>query len=132
MLKEETMPTNDSEERKPRKLTRREFLKASTAAGLGGMILVACGAGAGTGGAPAPSSAPAAGAAPTAAPAAAATSAPAAGGAMSMDQLTAAAKGEGTLTTIALPHDWLNYGEMIDNFKKKYGLQVNELDPNAG
>jgi len=49
-----------------------------------------------------------------------------------MDQLMAAAKGEGTLTTIALPHDWLNYGEMIDNFKKKYALQVNELDPNAG
>jgi len=126
------MATNDSEERKPRKLTRREFLKASTAAGFGGMILVACGAGAGTGGAPAPTSAPAAPAAPTAAPAAGATAAPAAGGAMSMDQLTAAAKGEGTLTTIALPHDWLNYGEMIDNFKKKYALQVNELDPNAG
>jgi putative spermidine/putrescine transport system substrate-binding protein len=51
---------------------------------------------------------------------------------MSIDQLAAAAKQEGTLSTIALPHDWLNYGEMIDGFKKKYGLEVNELDPNAG
>lgn len=49
-----------------------------------------------------------------------------------MDSLIAAAKKEGTLSTIALPHDWLNYGVMIDNFKKKYGLNVNELNPDAG
>jgi len=49
-----------------------------------------------------------------------------------MDALVAAAKAEGTLTTIALPHDWCNYGEMIETFKAKYGLEVNELDPNAG
>jgi putative spermidine/putrescine transport system substrate-binding protein len=49
-----------------------------------------------------------------------------------MDALVAAAKAEGMLTTIALPHDWLNYGVMIENFKAKYGLEVNELDPNAG
>jgi putative spermidine/putrescine transport system substrate-binding protein len=52
--------------------------------------------------------------------------------AVEMDALIAAAKEEGTLTTIALPHDWLNYGVMIENFKAKYGLEVNELDPNAG
>jgi putative spermidine/putrescine transport system substrate-binding protein len=52
--------------------------------------------------------------------------------AAAMDELIAAAKAEGSLTTIALPHDWLNYGPMLDNFKKKYGLEVNELDPNAG
>jgi putative spermidine/putrescine transport system substrate-binding protein len=50
----------------------------------------------------------------------------------SMDALIAAAKEEGTLTTIALPDDWCNYREMIDTFKAKYGLEVNELDPNAG
>ena len=50
----------------------------------------------------------------------------------SMDDLVAAAKKEGQLTTIALPHDWCNYGEMIDGFKKKYGISVNELNPNAG
>jgi putative spermidine/putrescine transport system substrate-binding protein len=57
------------------------------------------------------------------------TSAADAGG---MDALVAAAKAEGTVTTIALPHDWCNYGEVIEQFKAKYGLQVNELDPNAG
>ncbi len=43
-----------------------------------------------------------------------------------------AAKAEGTLTTIALPHDWCNYGESISVFKERTGLEVNELDPNAG
>ena len=46
--------------------------------------------------------------------------------------LVAAAKAEGTLTTIALPHDWCNYGEVIETFKSKYGLEVNELNPDAG
>jgi putative spermidine/putrescine transport system substrate-binding protein len=43
-----------------------------------------------------------------------------------------AAKAEGTLSTIALPHDWCNYGESISTFKERTGLEVNELDPNAG
>jgi putative spermidine/putrescine transport system substrate-binding protein len=43
-----------------------------------------------------------------------------------------AAKAEGTLSTIALPHDWCNYGAIIDGFKSKYGLAVNELNPDAG
>jgi putative spermidine/putrescine transport system substrate-binding protein len=47
------------------------------------------------------------------------------------EELIAAAKAEGTLTTIALPHDWCNYGGMIEGFKAKYGLEVNELNPNA-
>ena len=46
--------------------------------------------------------------------------------------LLAAAKAEGTVTTIALPHDWCNYGESISTFKERTGLEVNELDPNAG
>ena len=46
--------------------------------------------------------------------------------------LLAAAKAEGTVTTIALPHDWCNYGETISVFKDRTGLEVNELDPNAG
>jgi putative spermidine/putrescine transport system substrate-binding protein len=49
-----------------------------------------------------------------------------------MDALVAAAKAEGMLTTIALPHDWCNYGGVIDAFKAKYGLTVNELNPDAG
>lgn len=49
-----------------------------------------------------------------------------------MDQLVADAKKEGELNVIALPRDWANYGEMIDTFKKKYGLKVNEINPDAG
>jgi putative spermidine/putrescine transport system substrate-binding protein len=47
-------------------------------------------------------------------------------------ELIAAAKKEGQLTTIALPHDWCGYGDLIAGFKQKYGLQVNELNPDAG
>lgn len=47
-------------------------------------------------------------------------------------ELIAAAKAEGELTTIALPHDWCGYGAIIDSFKTKYGLKVNELNPDAG
>jgi putative spermidine/putrescine transport system substrate-binding protein len=49
-----------------------------------------------------------------------------------MAALITAAKAEGTLTTIALPHTWCNYGEAIETFKSKYGLEVNELNPDAG
>ncbi|GGE00816.1 iron ABC transporter substrate-binding protein [Aureimonas endophytica] len=57
----------------------------------------------------------------------------AAASAQSMDELVAAAKKEGQLTTIALPHDWCGYGAVIDAFKKKYPeITVNELNPDAG
>ncbi len=52
--------------------------------------------------------------------------------AASMDDLVKAAKAEGQLTTIALPHDWCGYGDLISGFKKKYGINVNELNPDAG
>jgi putative spermidine/putrescine transport system substrate-binding protein len=48
------------------------------------------------------------------------------------EALLAAAKEEGTLSTIALPRSWCNYGESIDTFKERTGLQVNELNPDAG
>jgi len=50
----------------------------------------------------------------------------------SMDSLIAAAKAEGQLTVIALPHDWCDYADVISGFKAKYGLKVNELNPDAG
>jgi len=50
----------------------------------------------------------------------------------SMDDLVAAAKQEGQLTIIAVPHDWCGYGQIIEDFKAKYGLTVNELNPDAG
>ncbi|MBD3803413.1 MAG: ABC transporter substrate-binding protein [Thioclava sp.] len=51
----------------------------------------------------------------------------------SLDDLYAAAKEEGSLTTIALPHSWCNYAGVIEGFKQKYpGITVNELNPDAG
>lgn len=48
-------------------------------------------------------------------------------------ELIDAAKAEGMLTTIALPHAWCGYGEVIDGFKAKYPeITVNELNPDAG
>jgi putative spermidine/putrescine transport system substrate-binding protein len=55
-----------------------------------------------------------------------------ASGQSAMDKLVAEAKKEGQLTVIALPHDWCGYGALIADFKKKYGLKVNELNPDAG
>lgn len=53
--------------------------------------------------------------------------------AQSMEELIEGAKAEGMLTTIALPHDWCGYGEVIAGFKAKYPfLTVNELNPDAG
>jgi putative spermidine/putrescine transport system substrate-binding protein len=50
-----------------------------------------------------------------------------------MADLEAAAKAEGMLTTIALPHDWCGYGGIIADFKAKYPeITVNELNPDAG
>lgn len=48
-----------------------------------------------------------------------------------MDKLIEAAKAEGQLNVIALPHDWANYGEIIEGFKTKYGITVNESTPDA-
>lgn len=48
------------------------------------------------------------------------------------EQLIAAAKAEGQLTVIALPRNWCGYGPIIDAFKAKYGIKVNELNPDAG
>ena len=75
-------------------------------------------------------------AAASAAPPSAAASAPASAGASAAPSaagidpaLIEAAKAEGSLTTIALPLDWCNYGEVIESFKTKYGIAVNGLNP---
>ncbi|MBC7313604.1 MAG: ABC transporter substrate-binding protein [Rhizobium sp.] len=48
-------------------------------------------------------------------------------------ELIEAAKKEGMLTTIALPHSWCGYGDVIAGFKAKYPeIKVNELNPDAG
>ncbi|MGO8695844.1 MAG: ABC transporter substrate-binding protein [Rectinemataceae bacterium] len=48
-----------------------------------------------------------------------------------MNALISAAQKEGQLTVIALPHDWVNYGEMIQKFSDQYGIKVNELNPDG-
>ena len=48
-----------------------------------------------------------------------------------MDSLVKEAKAEGNLTTIALPHSWCNYGEMLTGFTAKYGIKINELNPDG-
>ena len=49
-----------------------------------------------------------------------------------MDALFTAAKAEGNLTTIALPHNWCDYGDMLTGFTAKYGIKINELNPDGG
>jgi putative spermidine/putrescine transport system substrate-binding protein len=49
-----------------------------------------------------------------------------------MSDLVAAAQKEGELTIIAVPHDWCGFGDVIESFKKKYGLKLNELNPDGG
>jgi len=90
---------------RPDEITRREFLKLMALAG-GTAALASCG---GT--------------------AAEATPWPVTA---SADEVLKAAQKEGTLTTIALPHDWANYGEIIETYKTKYNMKVNELNPDAG
>ena len=53
--------------------------------------------------------------------------------AQSLEELVEGAKKEGSLTTIALPHSWCGYGDVIAGFKAKYPfLTINELNPDAG
>src|SRR5262249_42744910 len=53
------------------------------------------------------------------------------GGDISLKELASAAKKEGKLNVIALPHDWANYGEIISTFKKRYGLSMDEQNPDG-
>lgn len=57
-----------------------------------------------------------------------ATSAKKVGG---MKKLEKKAKSEGKLNVIALPPDWANYGAIIKNFKKKYGIKVHSAKPDG-
>ena len=48
------------------------------------------------------------------------------------DALVAAAKQEGQLTVIALPHDWCGYGALIAGFQKKYGINDQRAESGCG
>jgi putative spermidine/putrescine transport system substrate-binding protein len=56
------------------------------------------------------------------------TSASAGGG---MAALVKAAQAEGTLNVITLPRTWANYGTIMDDFTKKYGIKINDANPNG-
>jgi putative spermidine/putrescine transport system substrate-binding protein len=48
-----------------------------------------------------------------------------------MSQLVAAAKKEGVLNVTALPPGWANYGEIMSAFKAKYGIKINDINPDG-
>jgi putative spermidine/putrescine transport system substrate-binding protein len=60
--------------------------------------------------------------------AAKATSVAAFGG---MNGLAAACKKEGTLNVITLPANWANYGTIMKGFTAKYGVKINDANPDG-
>ncbi len=48
-----------------------------------------------------------------------------------LDRLAETAKKEGTLTVIGLPHDWVNFGEILEVFADKYDIKIEQLEPGA-
>jgi len=48
-----------------------------------------------------------------------------------MSALVSAAKKEGTLNVITLPSDWANYGTIMKDFTAKYGIKINDANPDG-
>jgi len=48
-----------------------------------------------------------------------------------MNALIAAAKKEGQLNVITLPADWANYGTIMKDFTAKYGIKINDANPDG-
>jgi len=57
------------------------------------------------------------------------TSSISAGGGMTA--LVAAARKEGTLNVITLPSNWANYGTIMKDFTAKYGIKINDANPDG-
>jgi putative spermidine/putrescine transport system substrate-binding protein len=45
--------------------------------------------------------------------------------------LIAAAKKEGQLNVITLPRDWADYGELMDTFASRYGIKIDDANPDG-
>ena len=109
-------------------ITKHALLRSVTPLAIFALVVSACSS---PGASTAPSTAASQPAATTGASEPAASASAATGG-VDMAKLEADAKAEGGLTTIALPHSWCNYGEMLTNFSAKYGITINELLPDGG
>ena len=48
-----------------------------------------------------------------------------------MNGLVSACKKEGTLNVITLPADWANYGTIMKDFTAKYGIKINDANPDG-
>ena len=48
-----------------------------------------------------------------------------------MAALVKAAKAEGQLNVITLPADWANYGTIMKDFTKKYGIKISDANPDG-
>ncbi len=48
-----------------------------------------------------------------------------------MNALIAAAKQEGQLNVITLPSNWANYGTIMKDFTAKYGIKINDANPDG-
>jgi len=48
-----------------------------------------------------------------------------------MSGLVKAAKAEGTLNVITLPSNWANYGTIMSDFTAKYGIKINDENPDG-
>jgi putative spermidine/putrescine transport system substrate-binding protein len=101
-------------------MTRRSLLRRGFVAGAGltalPALIAACGGGGEAGGT---------------GTAGGAGEPPASGTDVSLDEIVKNAKAEGKLNTIALPPDWANYGEIMKTFSSKYGIKVNNANPNG-
>jgi len=101
---------------------RGRYAIAATAA-VGSLVFAAGCSSSSSGGSSSSSSSPGSGTS-----AATAASASAVGG---MNALVTAAKKEGTLNVITLPANWANYGTIMKDFTAKYGIKINDANPDG-
>ncbi len=109
----------------------RSLSRVAAVGAVAALALSACSSGATT--APSAAASAAASVAPSAAASTAASAAASAAAPSGTDltSLIAAAKAEGGLTTIALPPSWCNYGALLSGFTAKYGIPINNLNPDG-